>query len=288
MKLRRTIGFACLLALFALPSPSGPAAEVIAEGFMGGEGPAWSPDGYLIFSDTNQRKIFRYDPGKGISVFREESHGANGNAFDKQGRLYTCEYISRRVTRTDRNGNIEVVADRYQGKRFNAPNDIVIRGDGHVYFTDPLFTPLEERDLDFYGVYHLKPDGELELIAKPEGRPNGITLSPDESILYVGITDERSVWAYDVARSGSVSNGRVFISGLAGGPDGIKTDELGNLYVTSRGIQIYSPDGQWKDSIELPGGARNCAFGDDDRRTLYMTGRTTLYRARLNVRGARE
>ena len=156
--------------------------EEVAAGFMGGEGPVWARSGYLLFSDYEKDRIYKYLPGKTPEVFREDSHGANGNTMDRQGRLYTCEYRSRRVTRTDRAGNVTVLADRFEGKHFNAPNDIVVRRDGQIYFTDPLFTPLDHRDLDFYGVYHMTPKGQLETIARLQTRPNGITLSPDGKI----------------------------------------------------------------------------------------------------------
>ena len=132
-------------------------------------------------SDYSRDRLYRnYLPGKAPEVYREDSHGANGNTMDRQGRLYSCEYKSRRVTRTDRKGKVEIFAEKFEGKRFNAPNDIVVRRDGHVYFTDPLFTPLDQRDLDFYGVYHITPQGKIEAIARmPKTRPNGITLSPD-------------------------------------------------------------------------------------------------------------
>ena len=260
--------------------------EVVADGFLAGEGPVWSRDGYLLVSDTEARRIYKYVPGQGKSVYREHSDGANGNTLDRQGRLYSCEYVARRVTRTSKTGKIETLADNYQGKRLNAPNDIVVRRDGHVYFTDPLFTPLDHRDLDIYGVYHISPAGELELVASPKGRPNGIALSPTGKILYVGNTDERNIRAYDLDRKGKALNERIVISDLPGGPDGLKADSKGNLYITARGVQIYTPAGKHLGAIEIPGGARNCAFGDRDFKSLYITGRTTLYRVRLNVKGA--
>src|SRR3990172_3325908 len=140
--------------------------EDIAAGFPGGEGPVWSRDGFLIFSDYSRDRLYKYVPGQAPEVYREDSHGTNGNTLDAQGRLYSCEYKSRRVTRTDRSGRIEVIAERFEGKRFNAPNDIVVRRDGHVYFTDPLFTPLDQRDLDFYGIFHITPQGRIEAIAR--------------------------------------------------------------------------------------------------------------------------
>ena len=261
------------------------AVEEIASGFRGGEGSVWSREGFLIFSDYSQDRLYKYAPGKQPEVYRENSHGANGNTMDRQGRLYSCEYKARRVTRTDRKGKIEVLVDRFEGKRFNAPNDIVVRRDGHVYFTDPLYTPLDDRDLDFFGIYHISPQGHLEAIARLQTRPNGVTLSPDGRILYVGNTNDRNVRAYDLNRRGEATNERVVISDLPGGPDGIRTDSKGNLYLTSHGITVYSPTGQLLGRIEVPGNARNLAFGDADLRTLYIIG-NSLYRVRVPVPGS--
>jgi gluconolactonase len=260
--------------------------EPVASGFPGGEGPVWSRQGFLLFSDYSTNTIHRYDPGKAVSVYRRESNGANGNTFDRQGRLYTCEYRSRRVTRTTKAGKIEVLAGNWEGKRLNAPNDIVVRRDGHVYFTDPLFTPLDKRDLDFYGVYHITPKGEMELIARPVGRPNGIALSPNGSILYVANTDEKNIRAYDLDKRGKATGERVLIPALPGGPDGMRVDAKGNLYITGRHLAVYSPQGQPLGQITLPESARNCAFGDADLKTLYITGRDTLFRVRLETPGA--
>jgi gluconolactonase len=259
--------------------------EEIATGFRGGEGSVWSREGFLIFSDYSQDRLYKYVPGKAPEVYRENSNGANGNTMDRQGRLYSCEYKARRVTRTDRKGRIEVLVDRFEGKRFNAPNDIVVRRDGHIYFTDPLYTPLDVRDLDYFGIYHVTPKGEIEVIARLQTRPNGVTLSPDGKILYVGNTNDRNVRAYDLNRKGEATKERVVISDLPGGPDGIRTDAKGNLYLTSRGIAVYSPTGQLLGRIELPGNARNLAFGDADLRTLYIIG-NSLYRVRVPVPGA--
>lgn len=280
------IAAAFVLALLHAEDYAALKVEKVATGFPGGEGPVWSRDGYLLFSDYEKQVIHRYDPAKGVSVFRSGSQGANGNALDRQGRLYTCEYISRRVTRTSKDGKVEVLADKWEGKRFNAPNDIIVRKDGHVWFTDPLFTPLEKRDLDFYGVYHLTPKGKLELVAKPKGRPNGIALSPDGKILYVANTDEQNVRAYDVDRKGRASGERVLIEKLPYRPDGMRVDAKGNLFFTGRHISVYSADGKAQGRIELPEGARNCAFGDADFRTLYITGRESLFRVRLETPGA--
>ncbi|MFN7920167.1 MAG: SMP-30/gluconolactonase/LRE family protein [Bryobacteraceae bacterium] len=275
--------FGTLRLVEEAPSPK---VEKVASGFPGGEGPVWSRDGYLLFSDYENSVINRYEPGKGVTVFRAGSNGANGNTLDRKGRLYTCEYRSRRVTRTSKSGKIEVLADKFEGKRFNAPNDIVVRRDGHVYFTDPLFTPLDKRDLDFYGVYHMTPKGKLELVAKPKGRPNGIALSPDGRILYVANTDEQNIRAYDVDGLGRASNERMLIEKLPSRPDGFRVDVKGNLYITGRNISIYSAKGEPIGLIPLPESARNCAFGGPDFRTLYITGRDSLWSVRLDTPGS--
>jgi gluconolactonase len=259
--------------------------EEVAAGFPGGEGPVWSREGFLIFSDYSRDRLYKYVPGKAPEVYREDSHGANGNTMDRQGRLYSCEYKARRVTRTDRKGRIEVLAERFEGKRFNAPNDIVVRRDGHVYFTDPLFTPLEQRELDFYGVYHVTPKGKIEAIARMKTRPNGVALSPDGKILYVANTDERNIRAYDLDGRGLASNERIAIANLTGGPDGIRTDVKGNLYVAARGVAVYSPGGELLGRIAAPVNPRNLAFGDNDLKTLYLVG-NSIYRVRLDVAGS--
>jgi gluconolactonase len=261
--------------------------EKVAGGYRFTEGPAWSREGHLLFSDVPNDKILKFIAGQTTQVFRAGSNGANGNAFDSQGRLYTCESRTRRVTRTNKQGKLEVLAEKWEGKRLNAPNDIVVRRDGHAWFTDPAFgDQADHRELDFYGVYHLNAKGELSLVAKPQGRPNGITISPNGRILYVANSDERNVRAYDVARNGQVSNERVFVTSVEGPPDGIRTDERGNLYVTAKGLCVYSPEGKLLTTLEMPETPANCQFGDADLQTLYITARTSVYRIRLDVKGA--
>jgi len=259
----------------------------IITGVMFAEGPAWSKDGYLIFSDIPNNKLLQFKPGEPAGLFRDNSNGANGNTFDAQGRLYTCESHSRRVTRTDKKGKIEVIAEKYQGKRLNAPNDVVVRKDGEVYFTDPAFgNQQESRDLDFYGVYRITRKGELEIISKPKGRPNGVAISPNGRILYVTNSDERTVRAYDLDHNGAVSNERVVVSQIAGIPDGIRVDEKGNLYVAAAKLEVYTPEGKSLASIPMQETPSNCAFGDADLSSLYVTARTSVYRVRLNVKGS--
>ena len=261
--------------------------DKVAAGFRFTEGPVWSREGFLLFSDIPNDKILRFAPGKRGEVFREKSDGANGNTFDAQGRLYSCESRTSRVTRADKKGKIEVLAEKWEGKRLNAPNDIVVRKDGHLYFTDPAFGgSTDQRELDFYGVYHITPKGQMELIAKPKGRPNGLALSANGRVLYVDNSDERNVRAYDLDRNGKASNERIVVSGIDGVPDGMKVDEKGNLYVTAKGVAVYSPEGKLLTTIEVAETPANCAFGDPDFQTLYITARTSLYRVRLNVKGS--
>jgi len=282
------------LALFLLIAAAGAAqdfsqvqVERAAGGFRFTEGPVWSKDGYLLFSDIPNNKIHKYTPGKGVEVFRENSNGANGNAFDDHGRLLTCESETRRLTRTNAKGQIEVLVDKFEGKRLNAPNDVVVRKDGHIYFTDPAFgKSVDTRELPFYGVYHVTPKGEVQVISRSDKRPNGITLSPNGRILYVANSDERVVRAYDVDKQGNTSNERVLITGIDGVPDGIRADEKGNLYVTCSGVAIYSPEGKLLRAIQIAETPANLAFGDADFQTLYVTARTTVYRIRLNVKGS--
>jgi gluconolactonase len=257
---------------------------VLAKGYGFTEGPTWAPkEDYLIFSDTPSDRLMKWVPGHDIEVFREDAHGPSGNAIDIQGRLYTCETRTRRVTRTGKNGAVEVLAEKWEGKRLNAPNGIVVSKTGHVYFTDPAFgEQSDHRELDFYGVYHIPVKGEMKLIAKPVGRPNGIALSPSGRVLYVVNSDERNVRAYDVDKNGETSNERVLISKIAGVPGGITVDEKGNLYIAAKGVAIYSPAGRLLHTIEMHDRPSNCVFGEVDGKTLIITAQGLVYRARTD------
>jgi len=270
-----------LLALW-LPMGAQDAHEIeverVAHGFRYTDGPAWTRDGYLLFSDVPSGRIMKYVPGSGAEVYREQSGGAMGNAFDGQGRLYTCESHARRVTRTDKKGVIEVLAERWEGKRLNAPNDLAVSKSGHVYFTDPAFGYQQDtRELNFYGVFHISPKGQLSIVAKPTGRPNGIALSPNGRVLYVTNSDEHNIRAYAVDRNGDTSGERVLVSGIDGVPDGLRADEQGNLYVAANGIAVYSPEGKLLRTIPVAEKPSNCAFGGADLQSLYITARTSLY-----------
>jgi gluconolactonase len=261
--------------------------EKVASGMRFTEGPAWSLDGFLLFSDCVNDKLYKFIGGKGVTEFGDRPGGPNGNAYDVQGRLYTCEFRQRRVTRTSKNGKVEILASQFDGKRLNAPNDIVVRRDGHVYFTDPAFGNQEDtRELDFYGVFHITPKGEMEPLVKLKTRPNGVTLSPNGRILYIADSDARCVRAYDVDKAGAASAGRVFADKIPGVPDGLRTDEKGNLYVAAKFIYVYSPQAQLLGQIDLPETPSNIAFGDADFESLFITARTNVYRIRIGVKGA--
>ena len=251
------------------------------------EGPVWSREGFLLFSDAPNNRIVKIVPGEKPSVFREDTHGANGLTYDAQGRLYMCEWQSRRLTRLDKKGNLEVLAEKWDGKKLNAPNDVVVRHDGQIYFTDPAFgSQADTRELDFFGVFHINLKGEMEVVAKPKGRPNGVALSPNGKTLYVANSDDKNVRAYDLDKAGAATNERVLIANIPGVPDGMRTDEKGNLYVAAKGIYVYSSSGKPLYDIKLGETPANCAFGDADFQTLYVTARTSVYRVRLDVKGS--
>jgi gluconolactonase len=292
MNAEARISFAAALAAVTLPLLGGAQGfapvtlDPIAKDLRFTEGPAWSKDGYLIFSDTPSDRLMKWVPGHRVEVFREDAHGPSGNAFDAQGRLYTCETRTRRVTRTDKAGAVEVLAEGWEGKRFNAPNGIAVSRNDHVYFTDPAFGwQSDHRELVFYGVYHLPPKGPLKLVARPAGRPHGIALSPNGRALYVGNADDHNIRAYDLDRNGDASGERVLVSGIAGVPAGICVDEKGNLYVAAGGVAVYSPGGKLLRTIEVPGAASNCGFLATDQAPLAITARGIVYLAGMEGKG---
>ena len=244
-------------------------AERVADGLKFTEGPAWNAKGFLIFSDIPANRIYRWEEGKELAVFREPSQNSNGLAFDAKGRLVACEHGARRVTRTEADGTTSVLADRFEGKRLNSPNDLTLGPDGSIYFTDPPYgVKPDERELDFQGVFRIAPDGKLSLVVKDLGRPNGLGLSPDGKRLYVDDSERKLVNVYDVQSDGSVANGRLLIDLAQHGTrvcDGLKVDAEGNLYVTgTEGVYVVSPEGKFLARIGCAGQCTNCCFGGAD------------------------
>jgi gluconolactonase len=265
--------------------------EKVAGGFQFTEGPVWNPAGFLLFSDIPANQIVKFVPGAAPAVFRTPSGNSNGLTYDRSGRLLMCEHSNRRVTRLEPDGTLTVLAASYDGKMLNSPNDIVVRSEGTIYFTDPPFGIPEgqKKELPFQGVYKIAPDGKLTLLVQDFDRPNGIALSPDEKTLYVDDSVRLHVRAFDVAADGSISNGRVLAelkSQRPGVPDGLKVDRQGNLYVTGAGgVWVFDKAGKHLGTIVLSELPANCAWGDKDFRTLYLTARTGLYKIRLKIPG---
>jgi len=264
--------------------------ERLATGFEFTEGPVWWPEGFLLFSDIPANRIYRWTPDGGAQVWRHPSGESNGLTRDLEGRLVACEHGNRRVSITDADGRVRVLAGQYAGGRLNSPNDIVVKSDGVVYFTDPPYgiTP-EQREQPVNGVYRILGDGTIELLVDDFDRPNGLAFSPDESILYIDDSPRRHVRAFDVRPDGTLDNSRLFADmdhPQPGSPDGMKVDAEGNVYVTgATGVWVFAPDGRHLGVIVPPERPANCAWGDDDLKSLYITAQTSLYRVRVKVPG---
>ncbi|MBM4045306.1 MAG: SMP-30/gluconolactonase/LRE family protein [Planctomycetes bacterium] len=266
--------------------------ERIATGFKFTEGPLWHPGGYLLFSDIPENRIVKWTPGGQVTTFRSPSGNSNGLTFDRQGRLLACEHGNRRVSRAEPDGRVVALAERFDGKRLNSPNDIVVKADGAIYFTDPPYgVKPEQRELTFQGVYRIASEGKLTLLVDDFDKPNGLAFSPDEKVLYIADTARKHVRAFEVRPDGTLANGRVFAelkSDKPGAPDGMKVDERGNLYVTGPGgTWVFDPTGRHLGTIVTAEVPANCAFGGPDRRTLFITARTSVYRVRVKTPGMR-
>jgi gluconolactonase len=260
------------------------------------EGPVWWKDGgYLLFSDIGNDRRLKFAPGQGISVHKTPTNGGNGLTRDLQGRLITCEGLARRVMREERDGSITVIANNFQGRRLNKPNDVVVKSDGAIYFTDPwnIIPVPEQWDLQFNGLYRVSPDlGSITLLIDHFVIPNGLAFSPDESVLYVNDSRRRRIFAFDMLPNGLLAKQteRLFadVSGPeTGGPDGMKVDTAGNVYCGGAGgIWIIDPKGKKLGRI-VHGEANttNIAFGGDDWKTLYFTTRHTLGSVKLKIAG---
>jgi gluconolactonase len=293
-------------------SPGTGAVERLATGFRWAEGPVYFPAGrFLLFSDIPNNRMMRYSEDDGhLSVYRQPSMNSNGNTIDRQGRLVTCEHSGRRVTRTELDGSITVIADKYQGKKLNAPNDVAVATDGSIWFTDPgygikgdyegLKEPFEQ---DKHNVFRVDPkSGELKVVADDFVMPNGIAFSPDEKKLYVidtGLTegDTNPAWirVFDVDMdAGKLSNSKVFANDFAPGfTDGMRVDADGNVWCSmgwgdpkEDGVRCYNPDGHLIGKIHLPETVANLCFGGQQRNRLYICGSTSLYGLYTSTRGA--
>jgi gluconolactonase len=270
--------------------------EKLGTGFKFTEGPVWNPvEKHLIFSDMPGDIMRKWTPDGRIATFRQPCNKANGNYYDLEGRLVSCEHASSRVTRTEKDGRVTVLASHYQGKELNSPNDVVVKSDGSVYFTDPTYGRKEyygvkrEQQLSFQGVYRIGTDGKLTLLVDDFTQPNGLTFSLDESKLFVNDTDKGHIRVFDVKADGTLSKGRVWAKPTgegSGAPDGMKIDSAGNLYTTGPGgIHIFAPDATSLGVIRVPEGPANFTWGGDDIRSLFITATSSLYRARVKTPG---
>jgi gluconolactonase len=267
------------------------AAERLATGFVFTEGPLWHPDGFYYFVDVRKSMFYRLTPGGKPEVLRENTGEGNGTTFDLQGRLIMCEGGNRRITRTGADGKIEVLCDRFEGKRLNRPNDVVCRSDGSIYFTDPgLRVPLAERELPYAAIYRIDQTGAVSMLADFE-YPNGLAFSPDERTLYVANTRwAQYIHALEIGADGGMVRRRIFADMSSdetdGVPDGMKVDVQGRVYCTGPGgTWVFAPDGTRLGIIRTPEVPANLAFGGPDLRTLFFTARTSVYSLRIKVPG---
>jgi gluconolactonase len=286
--------------------------ERIVSGRQWVEGPVWNRrESYLLFSDIPANSVVKWQAGKGTSVYLKPSGytgrapfdgpepGSNGLTFDLHGRLILAAHGDRRIARLEKNGKQATLVDRFEGKRINSPNDVVLRSNGDLYFTDPPFglpKSFEDprKETPFQGVYKYSPDGKLTLLTKEIKAPNGIAFSPDEKKLYISNADRMNpVWmAFDVKSDGMIENGRVLFDATAftktrpGGPDGIKVDRQGNIFAAGPGgVYVLAPDGGHLGTIDLDAPTGNVAWGEDGS-TLFIASNQSIYRVRLSTRGA--
>jgi gluconolactonase len=294
--------------------PKDAVLEILADGFLWVEGPVWVKEGdYLLFSDIPRNAIWKWKEGQGKSIFVQPSGlakpndlrepGTNGLRLDVEGRLVACDHGNRRVWRMDlKSKDKTVLADKYMGKRFNSPNDLVFNAKGDLYFTDPPYGLMVKnksddetpgRVMDYCGIYRLSKDGKLTLLTKEMSRPNGIAFSPDEKTLYVANSDpKKAVWmSFPVKDDGTLGEGKVFFDSTEwvgkkkGLPDGMKVDAAGNLFATGPGgVLVFTPDATLLGVIATGVPTANCAFGDDGR-TLYVAADKRLCRIRLTTKG---
>jgi gluconolactonase len=273
------------------------APEKLATGFLFTEGPVWHPAGkFLLFSDMPGDHIRRWSAREGVASFRAPSDMANGLTYDRRGRLVTCEHATSRVIRTEADGTRTVLATHFQGKELNSPNDLVVKGDGGIYFSDPPYGRTKfygrerPRELDLQGVYRIGPDPKSpELLVDDFEAPNGLCFSLDEARLFVNDTARKHIRVFDVTPTGALRNGRVWAETKGdkpGAPDGMKLDSAGNVYCCGPGgIHVFDPEARLLEVLEMPEYTANFAWGDDDYRSLFVTASTSLYRLRRPIPG---
>jgi len=263
----------------------------ISGGFGFTEGPVWDPKGFLYVSDEEQNKIYRLalDGRKQELISLGDP---DGNTYDRKHHLIDCASVLRAIIAITPDGHYKLLSDKFEGKRLNSPNDVIIGPDGAIYFTDPTLDLVkgEKQEIAFQGVYRLGATGDLRLLTKDLTQPNGLAFSPDGKHFYVDDSEQRNIRVYDVTADGSLANGRIFGDEQGGEhdgvPDGIKVDMRGNLFVTGpKGIWVWDSQGHHLGTIEMPEQPANLTWGDKDYRTLYITATTSVYRLRTKVRG---
>lgn len=308
MKKQIKAAIGLMLSLIAIPAIAqdegslvepGEKIRKLADGMKFTEGPAWIPaKKTLVFSDIPNSKLMQWREGDGLSVFRQ-SEQSNGNILDLQGRIVTCQHAARNLVRTETDGKITVIADKFDGKRFNSPNDVAVRSDSTLWFTDPAWGLKGPREIPGNWVFKLEPaTGAVEAVVKDLAMPNGIIFSPDESRLYIADTGgfgeltvpefrklPAGIHCYEVSKDGKLGK-KLFQ--IEQGSDGMRADVKGNLYTTTDGkVHIYSADGKKLEQIDVPEGPANVCFGGDDLRTLFITASTSLYSIRMKNPGAK-
>jgi len=277
---------------FSTLIPPNAKLETVATGFGFTEGPVWDPSGFLYVSDEEINKIFRVYLSDGRKEELIALGDPDGNTYDSQGRLIDCASVLRAIIAISKDGKYKILADHFEGKKFNSPNDVIIGPDGALYFTDPtLDLPKgEKQEISFQGVYRLDKDGKVKLLSKDLSQPNGLAFSPDGKKFYVDDSEQRNIRVYDVAADSSLTNGRIFGEEPGekdeGVPDGIKVDRKGNLFVTGpKGIWVWSPEGTHLGTIAVPEQPANLTWGGKDLNILYITATTSVYRLQTNTHG---
>ncbi len=270
--------------------PQGEIVRMKATGMNSTEGPVWIKEGYLIFSDLAGNELKKYALDGAITAYRNPSSMANGNTVDRLGRLITCETENRRLVIEEKNGMIRTLVDRWEGKKLNGPNDVILRSNGTIWFTDPGYKlDPDKREISKNQVYCYDPlTQSLKMILDTFEKPNGLCFSPDENLFYVGEAGKaHQIWVFEVRSDHTLANGKVFATLEQGAPDGMRTDDQGRLYVAAgNGIQIFEPKGQLIGTIPVDEPPSNLCFGGSDRKMLFISARTSLYMIPLLVRGS--